>query len=1253
MIPPDLLELWQRLDWQDPPAALARLQELAEEPALGLALAQLAPPLQAALAAAADPDAAVRNFSRFVHSRGERLALYHLLRDDPAALERLIAVLGASPYLADILVRNPELWERLADSPALAVPRTAADLAAELEAVCRPFATPAAKLDAIRRLRRREMLRIGAADLLGLADLHQTVAQLSQLAEAVIAQCLKVLFPLSPADSLVVLGLGKLGGEELNYSSDVDLIFVGDPAQRAAATRLAELLIAALGTATGEGFLYRVDLRLRPHGSAGALVVSGAMLADYLANAAEPAERQAMLKARPVAGNVAAGQALLAALQPLLLADGPDARRHVQALKRRIERQLRQRGEEEGHVKLAPGGIRDIEFLVQALQWEHGRTRPEVLTGHTLQGLARLTEAGLLPGPVAAELHEAYVVLRLIEHRLQLRDDQQIHRLPRSEAALRVLARTLGMPDPGAAATLRATCQHWHARVKHWFDRLLDEGCLGTPGSLPATSLSAPQEAALVGAIQQRGDVALAAQRASHIRWTLWLALWDDLGVLSLVAGVLATRQIDIVRGLVRSVTRPGSAPAPARTRRAGPRRSRDRPPPALHAAERIALDRLEVRVPQWVDRMAWDALLQDLRHVLGLRVAFGTDAAREWIIERLSHRLVPPAGQTPPPLAITVRVHNDPAEEGTRLTIRATDTPGFLFEWTSALALLQIDIRRVEIETVRHEVQDTFWVTDAHGRKIEDPQRLQELKVAATLIKQFTHWLAFAPDPVLALKQFRALTQQLLGRPDWLADLESLKHQDVLRTLAELMGVSQFLWEDFLRQQHENLFPVLRDIPALEQTKTLPQLCDELVRELRQAADALPPAGAAGAVPTPPSAESGIVPASWTEHLGALAAQTPPQPLIAALNQFKDREMFRIDLMRITRRIDLDGFSQALSDLAEVVVQAALALAAEQVHAALGLRPLSPSGPCPWVVCGLGKFGGRELGVASDLELMVIYAQEGVAQALRPVRHSEYFERLVQTLLATLVARREGIFEIDLRLRPHGKAGSLATSLAGFRSYFAADGPAQPYERLALVKLRPVAGDAALAAEVQAIRDQFVYDGRPLDYANLHHLRHRQATELVPPHMVSAKHSPGGLVDIEYFVQARQIEVGATHPEVRVTSTQEAIQRLEALGAIPPAQAQALRDAYRFLRELIEALRVVRGHARDLTIPPAGSREFLHLARRMGYAQADALAQQIERCMAASRQVWPTPGGSPESSKATAPTAGPADRCRGNSPRR
>src|SRR5204862_475796 len=127
----------------------------------------------------------------------------------------------------------------------------------------------------------------------------------------------------------------------------------------------------------------------------------------------------------------------------------------------------------------------------------------------------------------------------------------------------------------------------------------------------------------------------------------------------------------------------------------------------------------------------------------------------------------------------------------------------------------------------------------------------------------------------------------------------------------------------------------------------------------------------------------------------------------------------------------------------------------------------------------------------------------------------------------------REGIFEIDLRLRPHGKAGALACSLESFCQYFSVGGDARQFERLALVKLRPVVGDASLAGRIVKARDRFVYSGQPLDYENILHLRQRQAAELVSPRELSAKHSLGGLVDLEYFVQAKQIEIGHTNKSV------------------------------------------------------------------------------------------------------------------------
>jgi glutamate-ammonia-ligase adenylyltransferase len=515
-----------------------------------------------------------------------------------------------------------------------------------------------------------------------------------------------------------------------------------------------------------------------------------------------------------------------------------------------------------------------------------------------------------------------------------------------------------------------------------------------------------------------------------------------------------------------------------------------------------------------------------------------------------------------------------------TRLQIRSDDSFGFLFEFTNALALLGVNIERAEIRTVGNEAHDTFWVTDAQRHKIDDEARLRDLRVAAALIKHFTHLLPASPNPAQALRQFSALTAQMLSRPDWTAELRDLESGAVLATLAELMGVSRFLWDDFLRMQHGNLFPVIVDTPALDVAPTKAELDEQLSARL----------------------------AGFTDHAER----------VRALNEFKDREMFRVDLRHITRRVDFVGFSRELSEVAEAIVSATATLA----HESLRERTEGTDGSrTPWCICALGKFGGQEMGFASDVELIFVYGGEGRAAA--PER-SQYFERFVRAFLSTLRVHRQGVFEVDLRLRPYGDAGALATSVDGFVDYLARPGGARQFERMALVKLRHVAGDLALAGRVLDARDAFVYSGDPLDAGDILHLRRRQSAELVTPGTVNAKYSQGGLVDIEYFVQARQIEAGRDDPQVRVTGTLDGIERLEQGGHLGGSDAAKLRAAYAFLRRLIDALRVVRGNARDLTIPPPQSREFAYLARRLESSTAAGLRSEIEAQMGVARALWP-----------------------------
>jgi glutamate-ammonia-ligase adenylyltransferase len=505
-------------------------------------------------------------------------------------------------------------------------------------------------------------------------------------------------------------------------------------------------------------------------------------------------------------------------------------------------------------------------------------------------------------------------------------------------------------------------------------------------------------------------------------------------------------------------------------------------------------------------------------------------------------------------------------------LHIDAPDTVGFLYELTNSLAYNRIYIARVTVGTIGHRVRDTLYVTDADGQKITAPDKQYELRVATVLIKHFTHLLPHSPNPESALLHFREFIAHLFQRSDWPDDIVSLDRQEVLHALARLLGVSDFLWDDFLRMQYANLFPVVHDLDALETQKSRKQLQAELESALRLVHNG----------PQPPSDDA---------------------PWRTTLNAFKDREMFRIDMRHILGHTEeFWDFSEELTALAEVVVNSAYHLCHEDLRTLYGTPCLDGGEVSEMAVCALGKCGGRELGFASDIELMFIYSGNGWTTGPHVIATSEFYEKLVQTFVSAIRAKREGVFEIDLQLRPYGKAGSLAVSLEAFRRYFAPDGPAWAYERQALVKLRPVAGNIGLGQHATALRDQFVYNGEPFDVTAMRAMRERQVRHLVTGGTFNAKFSLGGLVDVEYLVQGLQITHGHRDPALRLTNIREAMAALASAGIISPDDHARLRKAHTFLRWLIDGLRMVRGNAKDVTVPPADSEEFAFLARRLRY---------------------------------------------------
>jgi [glutamine synthetase] adenylyltransferase / [glutamine synthetase]-adenylyl-L-tyrosine phosphorylase len=420
-----------------------------------------------ALAAAADPDAALAGLARMTPDAG----LLAALRADPDLRARLAAVLGASAALSYHLARHPADWRVLNGPDVLSEPGPGELRTALLASVGADPADPEPASDparmpgqdpatSLRVAYRRALLQLAARDLTGAVTVDQAAAELADLAAAALEAALAVarsqLPPGAAAARLAVIAMGKCGGRELNYASDVDVIFVAEPADADAlrtATQLAAGLIRVCSQSTPEGSLFPVDANLRPEGRDGPLVRTLASHRAYYERWAKTWEFQALLKARPVAGDAGLGRAYIEAITPMVwrAAQRENFVPDVQAMRRRVVATL-PAAEAGRQLKLGPGGLRDIEFAVQLLQLVHGRTDETLRVGATLPGLAALSAGGYVGREDAASLAAAYRFLRSVEHLLQLRDLRRTHTLPEDPAALRRLGRALHL-----AGTMRGT----------------------------------------------------------------------------------------------------------------------------------------------------------------------------------------------------------------------------------------------------------------------------------------------------------------------------------------------------------------------------------------------------------------------------------------------------------------------------------------------------------------------------------------------------------------------------------------------------------------------------------------------------------------------------------------------------------------------------------------------------------------------------------------------------------------------------
>lgn len=410
------------------------------------------PDLRDAIERSADPAGVRIGLSRVFDAHPDlvdQLAGADLVRD------AVVAVVAASRSLTRALEADPGIVAVLHDADGLAAERSEE---AYLAAAPRHAGGEVDRGGALRRWKRRELFRIAARDLLGAADMPAVGRELAALAAACLTVALEAAAPAVP---MAVIGMGKVGGRELNYASDVDILFVhgersggaGDEAERAA-----RAVLALMAEPTAEGIVFRTDANLRPEGRAGALSRDLASYRAYWERWVQAWEVQALVKARPVAGDPDVGAAFAAAAAELVWAGplDPDSVRAIRALKARAEEQTRRRGLAQRELKRGPGGIRDVEFAVQILQLVHGRHDAEIRSPNTLAALDELSRHGYVDPSDAQSLDGAYRFLRTVEHRLQLLEEQQVHAVPEDPTARTRLARVLGHRDHGGGTALDA-----------------------------------------------------------------------------------------------------------------------------------------------------------------------------------------------------------------------------------------------------------------------------------------------------------------------------------------------------------------------------------------------------------------------------------------------------------------------------------------------------------------------------------------------------------------------------------------------------------------------------------------------------------------------------------------------------------------------------------------------------------------------------------------------------------------------------
>ncbi|MCU1271017.1 MAG: (Glutamate--ammonia-ligase) adenylyltransferase [Acidobacteriaceae bacterium] len=502
--PGDLRDHLESIPFQALEAARQQLASVCSRLSPSLATA-----LPGLLAETPDPDSALLLFDRLLS--GDSSETLRLIESHPFLAHYAIAVFGNSRYVGETLVRNTDLLQTFLRERKLDRSLSHEEFSEALARFrSRSFERDVSLL--LSRFKRREYVRIMLRDVLRISPLAETTGEISALSDVLIQDALReaessmeLRYGLPQhldaegralTTPFAVLSLGKLGGSELNYSSDIDLLYLyGDGQEPVTApisnreyfVRLAQQLTEILSRPTAEGAVFRIDLRLRPQGNEGELAISLSNALRYYSETAHDWERQALIKVRHSAGNIPLARRFVRGVQSQVYSEKVNfvAIKTALVAREKIDRKRRKQVAAEGesiNVKVDRGGIRDIEFLVQCLQRVYGGAEPWLRSGGTLFSLQKLHDKRHISGHDFHELTSAYSFLRHLEHRLQLREGQQVHRLPRSEHELQILQRSMAGLTPGySLADLRSSVRQRMAAVAEIYQRVIYQQQANTP----------------------------------------------------------------------------------------------------------------------------------------------------------------------------------------------------------------------------------------------------------------------------------------------------------------------------------------------------------------------------------------------------------------------------------------------------------------------------------------------------------------------------------------------------------------------------------------------------------------------------------------------------------------------------------------------------------------------------------------------------------------------------------------------------